>query len=74
MFAKNHKPVNLDIEVKWNGVWKGRLTDFDKLSKSSSTSSGRLYTGIIKEKYIFLKAVLIIQYKCNILTKITFNQ
>lgn len=31
LFAKNHKPVNLDIEVKWNGVWKGRLTDFDKL-------------------------------------------
>lgn len=33
LYAQNHKPTSIIVEIEWNGVWKTRLTDFKKYYK-----------------------------------------
>lgn len=28
LYAQNHNPVSIEVEIEWNGLWKNRLTEF----------------------------------------------
>lgn len=33
LYAQNHKPVNICVEIEWTGTWKNRLTEFNSQYK-----------------------------------------
>jgi len=32
-YNQNNKPIRFEVLIEWNGIWKGRLADFEKLYK-----------------------------------------
>ena len=38
LYAQNHKPITVKIEMEWHGRWKPRLTEFSTQYKIKKTT------------------------------------